>query len=112
MRESHAQAFDPGVANTPRLPGVPIWAVGNRPFSNFGACTTALDDGSSLIYQVTPGHPLGVEPDDRILGMRAGPGASCIGKLLEAELAFSADSGWDPLPSWAAAPPLGQSSNG
>jgi hypothetical protein len=43
-----------------------------------GTCSTALADGSALIYSAVPNHPLGLEPGDRVLGYNAGRGVNSI----------------------------------
>ena len=87
LRESHTQIFDSLVAGTPSTPGVPRLGLRGRLInSTFGACATAQDDGSALIYNVAPGHPLGVEPGDRILGYDGRPWRELVRELLAAEL--------------------------
>ncbi len=69
MNDGHCWASDTGIANTPLAPGVPLlkcFPWGNN--THFGAGLTALPDGTALVYDVVPNHPLGLEPGDIILG--------------------------------------------
>ena len=89
LHDLHTFAFDLGVVQTTRdpAPGVPVFIVHGRSMgNNFGACVTALPDGSSLIYNVAPGHPLGLEPGDRILGYDGRPWRTLYPELLAAQL--------------------------
>jgi Peptidase family S41/Tricorn protease C1 domain len=98
LREQHTLAGDLGVIQTPRRPGVPLMVL-RGPFINnhFGACATAHEDGSALIYNVAPGHPLGIEPGDRILGYEGRPWRQLVHELLAAELPFT--GGWGSSPN-------------
>jgi Peptidase family S41/Tricorn protease C1 domain len=97
LREFHTQAFDAGVASTPRRPGVPILVLRGPAINNtFGACATAQDDGSAMIYSVAPGHPLGIEPGDRILGYDGRPWRDLARELLAAELPINGSWGSSP----------------
>ena len=87
LRESHTVAEDRGVnwASTPQ-PGVPLlWA---RPWlsNRVGVCATALEDGSALIYEAVPDHPLGIVRGDRILGFDGRPWSELYHELLDEEL--------------------------
>jgi Peptidase family S41/Tricorn protease C1 domain len=95
LREFHTIANDLTVLNTPRSPGVPLMVL-RQPSNNFGACATAQPDGSALIYDVTPGHPLGVEPGDRILGYEGRPWRELYPELLAAELPVIGGRGSSP----------------
>jgi Peptidase family S41/Tricorn protease C1 domain len=95
LRESHTIANDLTVANTTPRPGVPLMVL-RRPVTNFGACATAQPDGSALIYDVTPGHPLGVEPGDRILGYEGRPWRELYPELLASELPVIGGRGSSP----------------
>ncbi len=69
MNDGHCWASDTGVANTPLAPGVPLMKCfpwGNN--AHFGAGLTALSDGTALVYDTVPNHPLGLKPGDVILG--------------------------------------------
>jgi Peptidase family S41/Tricorn protease C1 domain len=97
LSEYHTQAFDSVVATTPRRPGVPILVLrGPRINNTFGACATAQDDGSALIFSVAPGHPLGIEPGDRILGYEGRPWRDLVRELLAAELPIIGNWGSSP----------------
>lgn len=87
LRESHTQALD-GLVNNGTLPqpGVPLLWQGAQFPNTFGACVTAQDDGSALVIQVSPGHPLGLEPGDRVLGFEGRPWTDWYPELLAAEL--------------------------
>jgi hypothetical protein len=87
LREQHTIAGDLPVLLTPRRRGVPIMVIRGEPINNtFGACATAQDDGSALIYSVAPGHPLGLQPGDRILGYDGRLWPELYQELLAAEL--------------------------
>jgi hypothetical protein len=86
LRDGHTFANDQGVFNTPRSPQAPTLLLGGAIFSRLGACATAHDDGTALIYAVTPGHPLGLQPGDRILGYDRRPWRELVQELLAAEL--------------------------
>jgi len=69
LRDSHTLADDllVNIFTIPG-PGVPLVGVGGWEFDPCGACLTAQDDGSALVYSVAPQHPLGLQRGDRILG--------------------------------------------
>jgi hypothetical protein len=67
-------------------PGVPLFAVGGWMLDTSGACMTAQDDGSALVYDVAPGHPLGLEPGDRVLGYDGIAWPALYPQLIEEEL--------------------------
>jgi hypothetical protein len=94
LRDAHTIARDVGVGPTPPSPdpkpGDPLFVLRGRFFNNFGACATAQDDGSALIYAVAPGHPLGLQPGDRILGYEGRPWRELYQELLAAELPIRA----------------------
>jgi hypothetical protein len=69
LRDSHSHAYDvPVNFDTIPGPGVPLLGVGGWIADPSGACMTALDDGSALVYSAVPQHPLGLEPGDVVLG--------------------------------------------
>ena len=88
LRESHTQLNDPLVNfNTYPAPGVPLMYLGGWGYdAHFGACLTPLDDQTLLVYDVPPGHPLGLEPGDRVLGYDGVPWKDLYPELLETEL--------------------------
>lgn len=86
QRETHTAAIDVGVGTSDPAVGEPVFVIRGNPFSTFGACATALDDGSALIYDVAPGHPLALERGDRIVGYNGEPWPQLYRNLLAAEL--------------------------
>ena len=89
LRESHTQAMDMDVNFfTVPLPGVPLFAIGPWFPSSFGACATAHSDGTALIIDVAPEHPLGIERGDRVLGFDGRPWSELYPELLAAEPFF------------------------
>src|SRR4051794_3159196 len=85
VQDGHTFAFDLGVVQQTRdpAPGVPVFVFRGRPQGiNFGACVTALPDGSALVYNVAAGHPLGLAPGDRILGYDGRPWRAEVRELL------------------------------
>jgi hypothetical protein len=94
----HTFAFDNTIAGTQRRLGVPVFVWRAQNINNsFGACVTAQDDGSSLIYAVAPNHPLGLQPGDRVLGYDGRPWLDWVPELLAAQLPFS--GGWGGAPA-------------
>src|SRR5262249_45140027 len=85
-RDSHTFAVDIGVNRSEPAPGIPLLWLGPWLANTFGACTTAQPDGSALVYQVRPGHPLGLQPGDRVLGFGGRPWSELYPELLNAEL--------------------------
>jgi len=93
LREGHTVANDLGVMNTaPRSASAPVLRLGGAIFSGLGACATAHEDGSALIYAVVPGHPLRLQAGDRILGYDGRPWRELVRELLTAELPVT--GGW------------------
>ena len=90
LRESHTQANDV-VVNffTTPAPGVPLFVQGGWLFDASGACVTALDDGSALVYRVMQNHPLDLRPGDRVLGYDGRPWIELYPELLAAEIPVS-----------------------
>lgn len=87
LQESHSLALDLHVnVNTVPEPGVPSLAVGAWTYDTAGACLTAQDDGSALVYSAMDDHPLGLRPGDRIVGYDGRPWRELYRELLEEEL--------------------------
>jgi hypothetical protein len=92
LRESHTSIVDPGVNYSYLGPGVPLFVVGgwgNNQY--FGAGLTPLPDGSLLVYQAMPNHPLGLVPGDIVLGYGGVPWKQLYPELLAAQLPLA---GW------------------
>ena len=69
LNDGHSYTTDLTVANTPLGPGVPMLkSLHFGDVSHFGASLTALPDGSALVFDVIPEHPLGLERGDIVLG--------------------------------------------
>ena len=87
LRDSHTQALDEpvNIFSVPQ-PGVPLLALSAWTFDTAGVCETALEDGSALVYSAIPGHPLGLEPGDRILGYDGRPYRDLYQQLLSEEV--------------------------
>ena len=69
LRDGHTIPLDLFVnAATLPEPGVPLFGIGGWTVDTSGACLTAQDDGSALVYDVVPNHPMGLQRGDRILG--------------------------------------------
>ena len=87
LRDSHTIPLDFEVNfNTVPEPGVPLMGVGGWEVDTSGACLTAQDDGSALVYSAMSGHPLGLERGDRILGYEGRPWRDLYQELLHEEL--------------------------
>lgn len=87
LRDSHTIPLDLEVNfRTVPEPGVPLMGVSGWEFDTSGACETAQDDGSALIYSALPHHPLGLERGDRILGYDGRPWRELYQELLREEL--------------------------
>ena len=90
LRESHTMAIDLAVsARTWPEPGVPLFVQGGWFQDYSGACVTAADDGSALVYRAARSHPLGLEPGDRILGYDGRPWNELYRELIDEELPMS-----------------------
>jgi hypothetical protein len=90
LRDPHVKPLDLPVAyGTPLVPGVPMAGVGQWGANNSGTCGTAQADGSTLLYDVSPGNPLGLQRGDRILGFDGRPWTDLYPELLAAELPLS-----------------------
>lgn len=87
LMETHTWIGDEDVMNTDTAPGVPLFCTdGNGLDWTFGAGLTPLPDDTALIYEVVPGHPLGLEPGDRILGYDGRAWSELYRELVEFEL--------------------------
>jgi hypothetical protein len=87
LHDSHSFALDLSVnVFTVPEPGVPLFGVGGWVVDTSGACQTAQDDGSALVYSAMQNHPLGLEPGDRILGYDGRPWRDLYRELLREEL--------------------------
>jgi len=87
LRDSHTIPLDllVNVFTVPE-PGVPLLGVSAWEFDTSGACLTAQDDGSALVYSALPNHPLGLQPGDRILGYEGRPWRELYQELLKEEM--------------------------
>jgi hypothetical protein len=56
--------------------------------TNFGAGLTPVNDSTLVVYSVMPGHPLGLQPGDILLGYDRKPWRKAIKELFDAELPF------------------------
>jgi hypothetical protein len=87
LRDGHTIPLDLLVnAFTLPEPGVPLVAVGTWMLDTSGACATAQADGSALVYDVAPNHPLGLQRGDRILGYDGTPWPILYRQLIDEEL--------------------------
>ncbi len=84
LLEAHTIALDKVVFwRTGTEPGVPLLVVGGWGQTNdFGACLTPLSDGSLLVYQVLPDHPMGLSAGDIILWYDGRPWAELYPEML------------------------------
>lgn len=87
LRDGHTIPLDL-VVNVFTLPqpGVPLLGVGGWTGDTSGACLTAQDDGSSLIYSARPNHPMSLVAGDRILGYDGIPWRDLYPQLIDEEL--------------------------
>jgi hypothetical protein len=87
LRDSHTQANDILVNyETVPGPGVPSMGQGAWIVDTSGACLTAQDDGSALVYSAIPNHPLGLQRGDRILGYDGKPWRELYQELINEEV--------------------------
>jgi hypothetical protein len=87
LRDSHTIPLDlPVNVFSAPVRGVPLLGVGSWLFDTSGACVTAQEDGSALVYAALLNHPLGLERGDRILGYEGRPWAELYKELLADEL--------------------------
>jgi C-terminal processing protease CtpA/Prc len=87
LRDSHTQANDILVNYvTVPGPGVPSMGQGAWEVDTSGACLTAQDDGSALVYSALPNHPLGLQRGDRILGYDGKPWRELYQELINEEV--------------------------
>ena len=87
LRDSHTNPVDQlvNVFTVPQ-PGVPLLGLSGWVFDPSGACLTAQDDGSALVYSAIPGHPLGLQSGDRILGYDGRPWPELYQQMVHEEL--------------------------
>lgn len=88
MKDAHTVIMNRTVAwGTYIRAGTPIFVVGGwGDNSPLGAALTPMDDGTLLVYRVTPNHILGLEPGDLILGYDGVPWRLLYRQLLQLEL--------------------------
>jgi hypothetical protein len=87
LRDGHTSAFDNRVFDTPLAPGVPILVLSQyADATHFGAVLTALPDSTALVLRTVPGHPLGLEPGDIVLGYEGIPWNCLFKELMAAGL--------------------------
>jgi hypothetical protein len=98
LRESHTVAFDLPVSFTLPTLGVPVLNVGLWGSNSSGACMTAQEDGSALVYAVRSDQALRWTPGDRILGFEGRPWGELYPALIDAELPLRATF-WGSSPS-------------
>jgi hypothetical protein len=68
-------------------PGIPLFVIGAwMDNSRFGAALTPLPDDTLLVHRALPGHVLGLEPGDIVLGYDGVPWKELYRQLLGAEL--------------------------
>jgi Periplasmic protease len=87
LADSHTLPADLLVNSfTVPVPGVPLLTVGGWIADTSGTCSTALADGSALVYSAVSNHPLGLEPGDRVLGYNGRPWRLLYRQLIAEEL--------------------------
>lgn len=87
LRDGHTIPLDLLVnAFTVPEPGVPLVGVGGWILDTSGACLTAQDDGSALVYDAVSPHPMGLRPGDRVLGYDGRPWRELYQQLIDEEL--------------------------
>jgi hypothetical protein len=87
LEESHTRVLDLDVTWTSPAPGVPLLVPsGWGHVGHFGAALTPLPDGSLLVYNADPSHPLGLTPGDIVLGYDGRAWSELYPELAEAEL--------------------------
>jgi hypothetical protein len=64
-------------------PGIPLLLIGTQWRDPIGAPITAMQDSNGLVYRAVPGHPLGLQPGDVILGYEGVPWKQLYPRLLE-----------------------------
>ena len=90
LRDGHTMAADILINFvTLPAPGIPLLGVGGWVFDTSGACLTAQDDGSALVYRAVSPHPLGLQRGDRILGYDGKPWRQLYQELIAEELPLS-----------------------
>jgi hypothetical protein len=62
--------------------GVPLLLIGTYWWDLLGAPVTALPDGTGLVYRVSAGNPLGLQPGDVILGYEGVPWSQLYSKMI------------------------------
>ena len=96
MKDSHTVIMSRSVSwETSMRAGPPLFVVG--PWTNnvpFGASLTPTPDGSLLVYRVLPGHVLGLEPGDLVLGYDGVPWSRLYRQLLALELPIRLEGYW------------------
>lgn len=87
LNELHTYIFDVPVWITAKNRGIPLMTIGQWSLNqHFGALLTPLPDSSLLVYKALPGHPIGLQPGDVVLGYDGVPWKDIYPTLLEAEL--------------------------
>ena len=100
LRDPHTKVIFDQVHNSQLLPGVPLMVVGGwGDLSHFGAGLSPLPDSSLLVYDVIPGHALGLVLGDKVLGYDGIAWKDCYPQLLEANLPILAYWWWGGSPS-------------
>jgi len=96
MKDAHTVIMSRSVNwNTHIRAGTPLFVVG--PWTHnvpFGASLTPMPNGSLLVYRVLPGHVLGLEPGDLVLGYDGVPWHRLYRQLLALELPIRLEGYW------------------
>lgn len=98
LNDGHTSIYDQGVNFTfPIYPGLPVMRGQS---GLFGACVTMLPDSTALVYESTPGHVLGIEPGDVILGYNDFAWKDIVKVILEHQLPNSVFVGSTDAATW------------
>jgi len=96
MKDAHTVIMSRSVSwNTNMRAGPPLFVVG--PWTHnvpFGASLTPMPDGSLLVYRVLPGHVLGLEPGDLVLGYDGVSWSRLYRQLIALELPIRLEGYW------------------
>lgn len=84
VNDGHTSFYDYTVDYSgPIYPGKPVF---RRESGLFGACITAVNDTTAMVYEAVAGHPFNLQPGDVILGYNNIPWTKLIQVLLRHQL--------------------------
>lgn len=98
VNDGHSNFYDATVSyQTPITLGLPLFRGQS---GRFGACLTALDDSTAMVYNAVPNHPFGLQQGDIVMGYNGIPWKELVSIMLRHQLPNAVYKGSTATATW------------